>query len=91
MEGLTAEFPGDPDVVYGGTDDDDDSGSISYLSLRYGGRVVGLTNELNGLSLGAIGRATDINNVEIMNNVDDGIEIWGGTVNIKNCCNLEHR
>ena len=84
MEGLTAAFPGDPDVVYGGTDDDDDSGSISYLNLRYGGRVVGLTNELNGLSLGALGRATDISNVEIMNNVDDGIEIWGGTVNIKN-------
>ena len=40
-------------------------------------------NELNGLSLGGIGRDTDIHHVEIMNNVDDGIEIWGGTVNLK--------
>ena len=46
--------------------------------------MIGLNNELNGLSLGGIGRGTDIDHVEIMNNVDDGIEIWGGTVNIKN-------
>ena len=70
-------------VTGGGGNDDDDSGTISYLSLRYGGKVVGLTNELNGLSLGGIGRGTDIHHVDIMNNVDDGVEIWGGTVNLK--------
>jgi hypothetical protein len=83
MEGLVAAFPGDPKVLYGGGNDDDDSGSIAYLSVRYGGKVVGLNNELNGLSLGGIGRDTDIHHVEVMNNVDDGIEIWGGTVNLK--------
>ncbi len=83
MEGLTAGFPGDTKVLYGGGNDDDDSGSLSYVSFRYGGKVIGLNNELNGLSLGGIGRATEINHVEIMNNVDDGIEIWGGTVNLK--------
>jgi len=81
MEGLTDD--GVNDIVYGGADDNDDSGSIHYLSIRYGGKVIGLANELNGLSLGAIGRETDIDHVEIMNNVDDGIEIWGGTVNLK--------
>lgn len=81
MEGLTAD--GTNDTYYGGNDDNDDSGSIHYLSLRYGGKVIGLANELNGLSLGGIGRATDIDHVDIMNNVDDGIEIWGGTVNLK--------
>jgi hypothetical protein len=81
MEGLTAD--GTNDVIYGGNNDNDDSGSIHYLSLRYGGKVIGLANELNGLSLGGIGRETDIDHVEIMNNVDDGIEIWGGTVNLK--------
>jgi len=83
MEGLIASGPNDPNVLYGGGNDDDDSGSISYLSLRYGGRVIGLNNELNGLSLGGIGRETDIHHVDIMNNVDDGIEVWGGTVNLK--------
>ena len=81
MEGLTASA-GDTKILYGGTDNMDDSGSISYLSLRYGGRVVGLANELNGLSLGAIGSETDIDHIDIMNNVDDGIEIWGGAVNL---------
>ena len=83
MEGLVADYVGDSKVLYGGDDDDDDSGSITYLSLRYGGKVVGLANELNGLSMGGIGRSTDVNHVEIMNNVDDGIETWGGTVNYK--------
>ena len=83
MEGLVAAFPGDTKVLYGGGNDDDDSGSIHYLSMRYGGKVIGLNNELNGLSLGGVGRNTDIDHVEIMNNVDDGIEIWGGTVNLK--------
>ena len=83
MEGLTAEFTGDPRILYGGDNDNDDSGTINYLSIRYCGKVIGLGNELNGFSLGAIGRETDISHVDIMNNVDDGIEIWGGTVNLK--------
>ncbi len=83
LEGLVAEFPGDPRVLYGGNNDNDDSGSISFLSIRYGGKVIGLGNELNGLALGGIGRETDIHHIDIMNGVDDGIEIWGGTVNLK--------
>lgn len=80
MEGL---INGPTTDQYGGGNDDDDSGTIRFLSLRYGGKVVALNNELNGLSLGGIGRGTDIHHVDIMNNVDDGIEIWGGTVNLK--------
>ncbi len=83
MEGLIAQVGFESRVLYGGGNDDDDSGSISYLSLRYTGRVIGLGNELNGLSLGGVGRETDIHHVEIMNNVDDGIEVWGGKVNLK--------
>jgi hypothetical protein len=79
MEGLTHPT----NSLYGGDNDDDDSGEIHFLSIRYGGKVIGLANELNGLSLGGIGRETDIDHVEIMNNVDDGIEIWGGTVCLK--------
>jgi hypothetical protein len=80
MEGLTN---GPSTDQYGGGNDDDDSGTIKYLSLRYGGKVVALAVELNGLSLGGLGRGTDIHHVDIMNNVDDGVEIWGGTVNLK--------
>jgi len=83
MEGLVSSGAGDTRTFYGGGDDFDDSGTLRYTSLRYGGKVVGLGNELNGLSLGGIGRETDIDHIEIMNNVDDGIEIWGGTVDLK--------
>jgi len=80
MEGLTR---GTADDQYGGGDDDDDRGVFKYVSLRYGGDAVLPAVELNGLSLGAIGRDTDIHHVDIMNNLDDGIEVWGGTVNLK--------
>ncbi len=83
MEGLTQSGPSDTRTFYGGGDDYDDSGTVAYLSLRYGGKVIGLNNELNGMSLGGIGRGTTIHHVEVMNNVDDGFEIWGGTVNLK--------
>ncbi|GJM23140.1 MAG: hypothetical protein DHS20C15_30550 [Planctomycetota bacterium] len=83
MEGLIAAMPGDTNILYGGGNDADDSGSINHLSIRYGGRVIGVGDELNGLSLGALGRETDISHVEIMNNVDDGVEIWGGCANLK--------
>lgn len=81
MEGLSPANTALND--YGGGNDNDDSGSFSYVSLRYGGRTAAPTVELNGLSLGGIGRNTEIHHIEILNNLDDGIEVWGGTVNLK--------
>ena len=81
MEGLVAV--GDGREIYGGNNDDYDAGTLSYLSLRYAGQGIEEGDELNGLSLGGIGRETQIDHIEIMNNVDDGIEIWGGTVCLK--------
>lgn len=83
MEGLTPSDPSDTKTLYGGNDDNDSSGEIHYISLRYGGKVVGLGNELNGLSMGGIGRGTLVDHVEIINSVDDAIETWGGKVNYK--------
>lgn len=80
MEGTVVDEQDPTANFYGGCDDDDNSGMLCYVSLRYGGDVIIDTDELNGLSLGAVGRGTDICHVEVMNNVDDGIELWGGTV-----------
>ncbi len=63
--------------------DDDDSGSIRYVSLRYGGFNLSANNEINGLTLGAVGRETDIDHVEVFQNKDDGIEFFGGAVGVK--------
>ena len=77
-EGLTS-----PNAVYGGGDDDDCSGSISYVSIRYGGFGLEPNEEVNGLTLGAVGRETTLHHIEVVNNVDDGIEWFGGTVDSK--------
>ena len=38
------------DTQYGGADDDDNSGIVSYVSLRYGGYGFGSSSEINGIS-----------------------------------------
>ncbi|MFK7740374.1 MAG: hypothetical protein AB8H80_08615 [Planctomycetota bacterium] len=81
MEGLQPANPSFND--YGGGNANDDSGTLAFCSFRYGGLAVAPGVELNGLSLGGIGRNTDIHHIEILNNLDDGIEVWGGTVNLK--------
>jgi hypothetical protein len=70
--------------LYGGTDPDDNSGVLSYISIRHGGTNIGDGNEINGLTLGAVGRSTTINNIEVVANVDDGIEFFGGNVDATN-------
>lgn len=74
----------DPNGLYGGTDDNDNSGVLKYVSIRHGGTNIGSGNEINGLTLGGVGSGTVIENIEIVANQDDGIEWFGGTVNVKN-------
>ncbi len=81
IEGLPAD---EPFAKYGGTVADDNSGTINYVSIRHGGITIGDGNEINGLTLGGVGSGTTIENIEIYATLDDGIELFGGTVNIKN-------
>ena len=74
----------DTSGLYGGTDPLDSSGSLQYLSIRHGGAEIGEGNEINGLTLGGVGSGTTINQIEVVGNVDDGIEFFGGTVNASN-------
>jgi len=81
IEGIPAS---DINGLYGGTDDADNSGILKYVSIRHGGANIGEGNEINGLTLGAVGSGTVIEYVEIIGNQDDGIEWFGGTVSVKN-------
>lgn len=81
IEGIPAD---DENGKYGGSDDTDDSGIFKYVSIRHGGSNIGEGNEINGLTLGGVGSGTTISHVEIIANQDDGIEIFGGTVNVSN-------
>nr|GIR52075.1 MAG: hypothetical protein CM15mP61_07840 [Gammaproteobacteria bacterium] len=71
------------DVKYGGDDDNDDSGVLSYVVIKYAGYAFTSENELNGLALYTVGDATKVNYIRVHNNKDDGIEFFGGTVNFK--------
>lgn len=74
----------DTNGLYGGNEDADNSGTITYISIRHGGSNIGSGNEINGLTLGGVGSGTTISNVEIVANQDDGIEFFGGTVSVTN-------
>jgi hypothetical protein len=70
--------------LYGGNDPADSSGSIQYISIRHGGANIGEGNEINGLTLGGVGTGTTIDHVEVIANLDDGVEFFGGTVDASN-------
>ncbi|MFZ9969693.1 MAG: hypothetical protein ACO3GK_00100 [Bacteroidia bacterium] len=76
--------PTDVNGLYGGNNSADNSGVLKYISIRHGGANIGEGNEINGLTLGAVGSGTTIENIEVISNQDDGIEFFGGTVNAKN-------
>lgn len=69
-------------LSYGGNNDMDDSGSLEYVRIEYAGGAVDGNSELNGLSLYAVGSMTNIDFVQIYQGSDDGIEFFGGTVNV---------
>ena len=74
----------DPNGLYGGSITEDNSGVLKFISIRHGGTNIGAGNEINGLTLGGVGSATVVENIEIVSNQDDGIEWFGGTVNVTN-------
>ena len=69
--------------IYGGSDDNDNSGTLRFVSIRYGGFILSPNNEINGLTTGAVGRGTLFEFIEVVNNADDDIEHFGGTVDMK--------
>jgi hypothetical protein len=79
VEGL----PSGSNAEYGGVFPNDNSGKLSYVSIRHGGDKIGDANEINGLTLAGVGFGTQLDHIEIYCNFDDGIEWFGGTCNMK--------
>lgn len=79
IEGIPSS---DPNGLYGGDNPEDNSGTITYISIRHGGTDLASGNEINGLSLGGVGSGTTIQWVEVVGNKDDGIEWFGGNVDV---------
>ena len=70
--------------IYGGSDDTDNSGSIKYLVIKGTGAQINADSQYNGVSFYAVGSATTVENVAVINGADDGVEFFGGTVSVKN-------
>lgn len=81
IEGIPPE---DTFGLYGGSVAADNSGTMTYVSIRHGGAEIGAGNEINGLTLGGVGSGTTLEYIEIFATLDDGVEFFGGTVNISN-------
>lgn len=75
-----------PNAVYGGLDSSDNSGSLTYVQVKYAGFELppaNSGNELNGITFGGIGDGTRVEYVQVHNNSDDGVEFFGGDVNVR--------
>eukprot|EP01136_Pigoraptor_vietnamica_P013244 Opistho-1_new@54052 len=78
-----AQVEGGPRSFYGGTDANDNSGTLSYVRIEFGGIAFSPNNEVNSLTLCGVGAATQIDHIMVSYGGDDGIEWFGGTVNAK--------
>ena len=74
----------DPNLArFGGTDINDNSGTITYLRIEFGGVAFETNKEINALTMGAVGAETVIHHVQVSFSGDDSFEWFGGTVNSK--------
>ncbi len=85
VDGGSSFVEGLEGIPYGGTDADDNSGVLKYVRVWHGGRSIGQDNEINGVTLAGVGNGTTIEHVEVAFNLDDGFEMFGGTVDLKYC------
>lgn len=69
--------------TYGGSETNDDSGVMTYTRVEFAGFEVSFGNELNALTLNGVGAGTVIHHVQTNVGLDDGIEFFGGTVDLK--------
>ncbi|MDY7227395.1 hypothetical protein [Hyalangium rubrum] len=76
-------YPESADTQYGGSDAAHNCGTLKYARIEFAGYRLGGNNELNGLTLGGCGTATTVDYVQVHRGLDDGVEMFGGTANLK--------
>jgi hypothetical protein len=81
--GLDAKGDAAKYIQYGGTDANDNSGTLKYVRIEYAGIPFSPDNEINGLTLGGVGAGTTLDYIEVYRSGDDAFEWFGGTVNAK--------
>jgi hypothetical protein len=71
------------DGIHGGNDDNDNSGVLKYVRIEYAGVAFVPNSEINGLTMGSVGRGTKIDYVQVSFCGDDSFEWFGGNVDSK--------
>jgi hypothetical protein len=69
--------------MFGGNDPLDNSGILRYVRIEFPGYPISQDNELNGITFNAVGAGTEVDFLQVNMSADDGIEVFGGTVNLK--------
>ena len=70
-------------ALFGGTNEADNSGTLRYVRIAEGGKVISFANEINGLTLQGVGSGTTLEYIQVHGNKDDGVEWFGGGANAK--------
>lgn len=84
IEGISSTTaPAGVDINYGGTDNADNSGTLSYVRVEYAGASIAADNELNAFTFGGVGAGTTLNHLQAYKGADDSFEFFGGNVNAK--------
>lgn len=76
---------------FGGTDPADNSGVIKYVRIEFGGYNFVADREFNNLTLCGVGNGTTVDFVQVHQGSDDGIEFFGGTVNVKHIVSSQNQ
>ncbi|MDP1800864.1 MAG: T9SS type A sorting domain-containing protein [Bacteroidota bacterium] len=79
IEGITPTL----DTEFGGTNDNDNSGVLKYIRIEFAGIALQPNKEINGLTLGSVGSATQMDHIQVSFSGDDSFEWFGGTVDAK--------
>jgi hypothetical protein len=79
--GTNLTLEGGYGATHGGTNLEDNSGTIQYLRVEFAGFAFAANQELNGITLGSVGVRTAFRNVQVSNANDDSFEWFGGNVN----------
>lgn len=79
----TMTIEGGPRTTHGGDDDNDCSGALSYVRVEFAGYPFATDQEINGITLGSVGRGTQIDHVQVSYSNDDSYEWFGGSVDCR--------
>ena len=69
--------------LFGGNKADDNSGNLFYTRVFFAGNLINDEDELNGIAFQGVGSGTQVDFIQVHNNEDDGIELFGGRVKLR--------